>query len=92
MNKGKKTRVWLIVVACFFLYFCYVTLEQQRVLYIKENEALSIQEKIREEEKINEGLKKQKEILNSDEYIESTAREKLGMVKKNERIFVDVNK
>jgi cell division protein FtsB len=51
-----------------------------------------LQAKIKEEEKNMEELKKQKDIINSDEYIEKIAREKLGMVKKGEKIFVDVNK
>lgn len=32
-----------------------------------------------------------KENVNTDEYIEKIAREKLGMVKKDEIIFIDVN-
>ena len=39
---------------------------------------------------VNKELNKQKEMINSDEYIEKVAREKLGMVKKGERVFVDV--
>jgi cell division protein FtsB len=76
----------------FFLYFAYVMVEQQKVIYSKEAEMASIGAKIKEEEKNMEELKKQKDIINSDEYIEKIAREKLGMVKKGEKIFVDVNK
>jgi cell division protein FtsB len=52
----------------------------------------NIEAKIIGENKQNETLKKQKDTMNSDEYIEKTAREKLGMVKPGERVFVDVNR
>jgi len=29
-------------------------------------------------------------MIQSDEYVEKIAREKLGMVKKNERVYVDI--
>ena len=40
----------------------------------------------------NEELKKMKENINSDEYIEQIAREKLGMYYPNERVYIDVEK
>jgi cell division protein FtsL len=58
----------------------------------KNNEMKNIEAKITGENKQNETLKKQKDTMNSDEYIEKIAREKLGMVKPGERVFVDVNK
>lgn len=51
----------------------------------------NIQAKVEEEIVINEELKRQKEILDTDEYIEKVAREKLGMVKPGEKIFIDIN-
>ena len=69
-----------------------MTIDQQKVINSKEMELKNIQEKIKAEEKLNAELKKQKEMINSDEYIEKVAREKLGMVKKNEKVFIDMNK
>ena len=42
-------------------------------------------------EKIN-CLLKELEKVNSDEYLEKLAREKLGLIKPNDRVFVDVTK
>lgn len=92
MSKKKSSKLGLLALAVFFLYFAYVFVDQQKIIYNKEIEMQNIQEKISEESKQGEELKKQKEMLNSDEYIEKVAREKLGMVKEKERVFVDVNK
>ena len=92
MNKRKTSKLGLFVIIGFFVYFAYVFIDQQKVLYAKEIEMNSIQMKIEEEMKLNEELKKQKEMLGSDEYVEKIAREKLGMVKPGEKIFIDVNK
>ncbi len=92
MNKRKGSKFWFIIMAGFFLYFGYTMIKQQEVLYAKKFEMERIQAKIEEEEKLNEELKKQREMLSSDEYIEEIARKKLGMVRKNERVFIDVNK
>ncbi|MGI6668326.1 MAG: septum formation initiator family protein [Acetivibrionales bacterium] len=43
-------------------------------------------------QRLNEELKREQEMIQSDEYKEKVAREKLGMVKKNERVFVDIGK
>ena len=37
-------------------------------------------------------MQKQKEEISSEESIEKLAREKLGMVKDGEKIFIDINK
>ena len=73
------------------IYSTVTMIEQQKILSAKNNELKSVQSKIDEERKTFEELKKQKENVNSDEYIERVAREKLGMVKYGEKIFVDVN-
>ena len=81
----------IFVLIGFIIYFIFVFFEQQKVLYAKNIEMNNIQAKIKEEMELNEELKKQKEMLATDEYIEKVAREKLGMVKPGERIFIDIN-
>lgn len=92
MNKRKKSRFGVFLVVGLLVYFVWIFIGQEKVLYEKNLEMKDIQEKTREEQKINENLKKQKEIVNTDEYVEKAAREKLGMVKDGERVFVDTNK
>lgn len=92
MSKRKKSKVGIILLTGFFIYCSYIVIEQQRILNARNSEMISIQKQIEEEEKQNKELKKQREMINSDEYVESIAREKLGMIKKSEKIFVDHNK
>jgi len=72
------------------VYFAYIAIGQQKIIYAKKVEKSKLEEKVREELKLNEELEKEKEIMNSDEYIEKVAREVLGMVKENERVYVDI--
>lgn len=89
MKKGKAT-VGIFILLIIFLYLSYIAVNQQGLIYAKNQELNKLEEKIAEEKKINEELKKQSKMIESDEYIEKIAREKLGMVKKNERVYVDI--
>ncbi|MDE6182254.1 MAG: septum formation initiator family protein, partial [Eubacteriales bacterium] len=62
------------------------------MLKAHEDYIYKLNNKIKEEKKINDELRKQSEYKNSEEYIEKLARDKLGMVKSNEIIFYDTNK
>lgn len=90
MSKRKKSTFGAFVLLAIFLYLSYVAVGQQKLLNAKSLEMSKIENKIKEETKANEELKNEKEIINSDEYIEKVAREKLGMVKEDERVFVDI--
>ena len=90
MNKRKKSTFGIFVLLAIFLYLSYAAVGQQKLLNAKSLEMSKIESKIEEETKTNEELEKEKEMINSDEYKEKIARDKLGMVKKNERVFVDI--
>lgn len=92
MSKKRKSKLGLLIGVAILLYFTYTVIDQQKIIYSKRVEMNNIQSKIKEEAKINEELKKQKESVKSDEYAEKVAREKLGMIKHGERVFVDVNR
>jgi cell division protein FtsL len=93
MNKRKKkSKLGLFVIVGILVYFSYVVIDQQKILYAKENQMTTIEKKIDEQKRLNEELQRQKKILNTDEYAEKVARDKLGMIKPGERVFVDVNK
>lgn len=89
MNKGKKSKLAVIFIAALAIYLAWTLIDQQRVIYSMNNEKKVLEAKIEDEKKQNEQLKKEKEMVNTDEYLEKMAREKLGMVKQNERIFID---
>lgn len=80
----------LIVLFAFLIYFSYTFITQQQVLNkdIKKIDELKIN--IEKQNAINEELNEKKDLIGTDEYIEKIAREKLGMVKRNERVFIDI--
>lgn len=93
MKKRKKSKAWVIIL--FIIATASLTpmlIDQQKMLYTKNKEMSIIQDKIVSETKTNEVLQKQKKMLNTDEYAEKVAREKFGMIKSGEKVFVDVNK
>lgn len=92
MKKKKKSRFGFVLLLVVFIYFAYIFAGQQETLFNKAAELDRIQSKKAEEEKMNEKLTEEQKQIDSDEYIEKVAREKLGMVKKGERVFFDYGK
>lgn len=92
MSKRKKSPLGLILLMVIFVYFGYTAVGQQKLIHSRNLELQKVQSKINEETKENEKLKEEQKQQNSDEFVEKTAREKLGMVKKGERVYVDVGK
>ena len=91
MNKRKSSILGVLVLVAFIIYFSFIIIEQQKIINNKESALKVIDSKIRKEELVKNDLEKQKEMLNSDEYIERVAREKLGLVKPGEKIFIDID-
>lgn len=89
MYKRKKPGLKLLVIAGLLLYFVWLLFDQQKSIYSMTNERKVIETKIAEEKKLNADLKEQNEFANTDQFIESNAREKLGMVKQGEKVFID---
>ena len=80
------------LVLMFVIYIIYTIIAQQKTLnsYAKEKEKCYDNIETAQEEQNN--LKEMKENMNSDEYIEQVAREKLGMYYPNERVYIDIEK
>ncbi|HEX2946918.1 MAG TPA: septum formation initiator family protein [Clostridia bacterium] len=93
MSKRKKKSPFAVVsVAVLLVYLLFIALNQQKLLNAKDLELGRIENRIDEETKLNDELNKEKEMIQSDEYIEKVAREKLGMVKKDQKVYVDIGK
>ena len=88
MKKNRKILRNLLVIA-IVIYIAFVFIDQQKTLneYSKNTEELNQQ--IASEEATNEDLKQQKDNVNSLEFIEEMAREKLDMYYPNERVYMD---
>ncbi len=92
MKKKRKSSIGVFILLAIFLYLSFIAVNQQKLLDSKSLELARLEDKIEYEAKLNEELTKESEMIQSDEYIEKIAREKLGMVKKNERVYVDIGK
>jgi len=80
----------LIVIVLIYAAFTFTS--QSNDIYILNLEIKQLEQKIAREEEEKQRLIKERDEINSDESIEKIAREKLGMVKDGERVFVDINK
>jgi len=92
MKKGAKgfSKLLRLFWVLLFVYACYVLVQQQFVLsdLAAENNALNV--KIADAKSENEELNNMASMANTDEYYEKIARRKLGFVKPNEKVFVDI--
>ncbi|MBR7164180.1 MAG: septum formation initiator family protein [Clostridia bacterium] len=97
MNKKKK-KVDLSVflrrslLCVLVLYMCYLFLAQQFDFARLGKEHDVLDSKISEAQKANEALTKEKENAGSPESIERVARDKLGYMKPEEKVFIDSKK
>jgi|GEM_PF-263395 len=91
--RRKKKRGWWVYpfLAVAFVYTAFTVYSQSRDMYAIRIQIKEIQQRINREKATKEELLKQKDELSSEESIEKIAREKLGMVKDGERVFVDIN-
>lgn len=78
--------------AVFIIYFVYAMIAQQIALSNKNKEIQSLEEQVSAANTETERLQKELDNLEDPEYLERVAREKLGLVRPNERVFVDANK
>lgn len=87
MKKNKLYKKLLILLVLIYAFFTLVN--QQKVInqYNSNSKALAI--KIVEQENHKKELVAEKDNVNSKEYIEQMAREKLDMYYPNEKIYID---
>ena len=88
MKKNKKIYIKLLIFI-ISLYAIFTLISQQNTLnqYSKNSQELS--QKIKKEKQKKEEHTKKKEDVNSLEFIEQTAREKLDMFYPNEKVYID---
>ena len=94
-HKKKKPfdRVFILFFMVFFFGVVAFSVTQQMLAFHKlKQEDAAVMAEIKQEQEKNIQHKNDKEYYNSDEYIEQTAREQLGMVKSNEVLYVDRTK
>lgn len=97
-KKASKKNIKFSVFIRFFLVFglaCYICISliiQQFDLSSLKSEEKALDAQIVEAQKKAKELEAEKSLVDTDEYIERVARERLGYMKKNEKVFIDTNK
>ena len=90
LNVKKLVIAAAVVIAA--VYFVYFVIWQQVTISSKNKEISELEQRVGEATEESERLKQEIENLNDPEYIERVARDELGLVRPNERVFVDSNK
>ena len=87
MKKKKMYRKLLIILVLGYLIFTLIN--QQKVLNQYTENSKQRASKSQEQEAYKEELSNEKENVNSKEFIEQMAREKLEMYYPNEKVYID---
>ena len=88
MKKNKKILRNVFIIAVI-IYIVFVFINQQKTLNEYSQNTEDLTQQIASEEEKNEDLNQQKDNVNSLEFIEEMAREKLDMYYPNERVYMD---
>ena len=87
MKKNKLYKKLLILLVLIYAFFTLAN--QQKVINQYNSNSKELTSKIEEQENYNKQLIAEKDNVNSKEYIEQMAREKLDMYYPNEKIYID---
>lgn len=82
----------VIIILIVLSYFIYVLIKQQTTLKSYQTEQDYVSSQIQDQQEYKNELADMEANINSDEYIEQIARDKLDMYLPNERVYVDANK
>lgn len=92
MNIFKSKKIYkYIFFLIIFINVGYIFIAQQKSLDSYSNRKDYYLSQLSEQQKIKENLEELKNNINSNEYIEQMAREKLDMYLPNERVYIDKN-
>ncbi len=92
MREFFKSKLYKLIVVALVIYAVYILYNQQVKLDSYASEKQYYQDQINDLNEQKEELIAEKENVNSPEYIEDIAREKLDMYLPNEKVFVDMSK
>ena len=81
-----------IIITLFLIYFVVTIISQQKTLNQYKAETTAYSKQLETANEKNEELNATKSNIDSTEYIEEVAREKLDMYLPNERVYIDIGK
>lgn len=86
----KRNVLKKVVFVAIGIYIIYIFINQQNILNSYKNSQVYYTGQIEEKKAYRETLYEKKKNINSEEYIEEIAREKLDMYLPNEKVFIDI--
>ena len=89
-TKKKNSKIPLLVLFAFVAFFVIQGVMLQPDISNNKDKIDELNAQIEYEKQRAEEVDGLKENVDSDEYIEKIAREKLGMIRKDEIVFIDV--
>ena len=91
MKINNKKLIKKIVFIVIGIYICLTFISQQKTLNSYKMSQKYYEEEIESKIAYQDTLKATKDNINSEEYIEKMAREKLDMYLPNEKVYIDKN-
>ena len=88
----KKFKFNRIIIIGIIIYILYAVISRHQILNEYKKEEQVYLDLIAQEKQRNSELLEAKDNVNSTEFIEEIAREKLGMYLPNERVYIDISK
>ncbi|MBQ2897385.1 MAG: septum formation initiator family protein [Clostridia bacterium] len=85
----KKSLIILVIPLVVLVYFCVTFVQQQITISQLSDREKSIRTEIQAQEELKKEIDKEMQPENELKRVEKIARDKLGFLKKNERLFVD---
>lgn len=92
MTKFFSSKIYKVLLIIGIIYFIYIMSMQQEKLDSYGKDKQYYESQIEDLKAQKEELLEIKENVNSPEYIEEMAREKLDMYLPNERVYIDMGK
>ncbi|MBE7038265.1 MAG: hypothetical protein E7404_05100 [Ruminococcaceae bacterium] len=87
----KKLTVNKVIALIFLCAVAVILIKQQSNINYYNNKISNLKSQIAAEEELSEDLKKKSAIYSSDYYIEKVARDELGLVMPDEKVFIDAS-
>lgn len=86
---AKKSLMFLVFPMVLAVYFCVVIIQQQVTISQLSDKADAIRNEIKVQSDLKKEIETEMKSENEIKRVEKIAREKLGFLKENERLFVD---
>lgn len=91
VKRAKKVKILRVAILAFLVYSIVSFIVMQVDINNRKQELASASDKLAEQQYLNKEISSILDLGNSNDYITRIAREKLGYVYPDERVFIDIN-